>query len=563
MKEKDKRDIDIKTNEAVVKATVPDGGWGWVVCLACLVGWMVVGGISMSYGIILPSLKKHFRQNTVVISLVGSVLMGVCGFTGPIVASLTDRFGLRAIYMAGSALTGTSLIASTFSPDAYSLLVLYGICAGIGIGLIMLPVSVACNYYFDKRRALATGISKTGVSIGSFVLPPIADYLLEMYGWNEVVYCFAGLAFVSGIFGSYIRPLELTEVKKDGIKEDLLIDCDNIKQQTSSLKSNTEEKVSANTIMSRRRSSLAQIQGYVGENNKGTTEFVFKPKQRRGSRIFLPPLAKSNTFYDGSIGNATEQEQENKGEKLAGCSEKPKAIDRRMSVIDSSVIFAIPDVKSSKKTSFYNRIFSQLDVDFWKDPAMIAFLVSRFFGNFSIAMFYIFLPVILVEHQFTMSQASLMFTAIGIPNMFSRVIVGAMMDHPKICALFLNAIGFTICSGILCVFAFNDNYIVLMVLGGLVGVTFSPYQVNTSIALGEMLPTEKVASGSGKSSFVMGVASISGPVLAGYIYDNSQDHKIIVFVEAIGLFLSGIACLVSSCINSRRKKSSQPNPTEA
>ena len=173
----------------------------------------------MSYGIILPSLKEHFRQNTVVISLVGSVLMGVCGFTGPIVASLTNKFGLRAIYMAGSALTGTSLIAATFSPDAYSLLVLYGVCSGIGIGLIMLPVSVACNYYFDKKRALATGISKTGVSIGSFVLPPIADYLLETYGWNAVVYCFAGLAFVSGIFGSYIRPLELVEVKKEGFTE--------------------------------------------------------------------------------------------------------------------------------------------------------------------------------------------------------------------------------------------------------------------------------------------------------------------------------------------------------
>ena len=563
MKKEEKANIDINTNESVVKATVPDGGYGWVVCIACLVGWMVVGGISMSYGIILPSLKKHFRQNTVVISLVGSVLMGVCGFTGPIVASLTDRFGLRAIYMAGSALTGASLIASTFSPDAYSLLVLYGICSGIGIGLIMLPVSVACNYYFDKKRALATGISKTGVSIGSFVLPPIADYLLETYGWNAVVYCFAGLAFVSGIFGSYIRPLELVEVKKEGLKEDLKIDCDSIEQQPTTLKTNNDEKDLTNRIMSRRRSSLAQIQGYMGESSKGPTEFVFKPKQRRGSRIFLPPLAKSNSFYDGSIGNAMEPEKDNKDVSLASCSEKPNTLDRRMSVIDSSVLLGIRDESSPKKPSLHQRAFNQLDLEFWKDPAMIAFLASRFFGNFSIAMFYIFLPVILVEHHFSMSQASLMFTAIGIPNMFSRVIVGAMMDHPKICPLILNAIGFTICSGILCVFAFYDNYIVLMVLGGLVGITFSPYQVNTSIALGEMLPTEKVASGAGKSSFVMGVASISGPVLAGYIYDNFQDHQIIVFAEALGLLLSGIACLVSSCINSRRKKTKLSNPTEA
>ena len=69
---------------------------------------------------------------------------------------------------------------------------------------------------------------------------------------------------------------------------------------------------------------------------------------------------------------------------------------------------------------------------------MFAFLLSRFFGNFSIAMFYIFLPVVLVERQFTMSQASLMFIAIGVPNMISRVVVGALMDYPKICSLICN-----------------------------------------------------------------------------------------------------------------------------
>ena len=67
-----------------------------------------------------------------------------------------------------------------------------------------------------------------------------------------------------------------------------------------------------------------------------------------------------------------------------------------------------------------------------------------------------------------------------------------------------------------------------------------------------MLPIEKLATGCGRCGFVMGVASITGPVLAGYIFDNYQDSRIILFVEAGTLFLSGVACLVSSCINSRR-----------
>ena len=34
----------------------------------------------------------------------------------------------------------------------------YGIMGGFGVGCIYLPAVVACGYYFEKRRALATGL---------------------------------------------------------------------------------------------------------------------------------------------------------------------------------------------------------------------------------------------------------------------------------------------------------------------------------------------------------------------------------------------------------------------
>ena len=199
-------------------------------------------------------------------------------------------------------------------------------------------------------------------------------------------------------------------------------------------------------------------------------------------------------------------------------------------------------------------IFDFFDLNFWKDSAMLSFLASRFFGNFSMATFYMFLPIILIENQFSMSQASIMLSVIGVPNMFSRIIVGAIMDHPRVDCVLLNFIGFTLVSIILCVFAYSDNYTVLLVLAALLGINFAPYQVNTSIALGQMLPTEKVASGSGKCMCIMGIASIIGPVLTGYIFDNTKDHKIIIFMIAFGFFVSGLTCLITTCIHVRRKK---------
>ena len=38
-----------------------------------------------------------------------------------------------------------------------NLQMLYGVLGGFGLGLIYLPAVVAVGYYFDSKRALATG----------------------------------------------------------------------------------------------------------------------------------------------------------------------------------------------------------------------------------------------------------------------------------------------------------------------------------------------------------------------------------------------------------------------
>ena len=55
---------------------------------------------------------------------------------------------------------------------------------GFGLGLIYLPAVVAVGYYFERRRALATGISVCGSGVGTFLLAPLATVLLDEFGWK-------------------------------------------------------------------------------------------------------------------------------------------------------------------------------------------------------------------------------------------------------------------------------------------------------------------------------------------------------------------------------------------
>ena len=43
------------------------------------------------------------------------------------------------------------------------------------------------GFYFDKKRALATGIAVCGSGIGTFVLAPIINFFVSEYGWKVSV----------------------------------------------------------------------------------------------------------------------------------------------------------------------------------------------------------------------------------------------------------------------------------------------------------------------------------------------------------------------------------------
>ena len=128
------------------------------------------------------------------------------------------------------------------------------------------------------------------------------------------------------------------------------------------------------------------------------------------------------------------------------------------------------------------------------------------------------------------------------------------MDHPRINCLILNSVSFIIGGAFVCIFTFFDDYTTLMLIGCIIGFMVATYPVCLSIAIGQMVPTEKFASVAGKISFGMGLASIFGPVLGGYIFDSTKDIKMILFYVAAAFFLTAICSFISGIIHNRRQK---------
>ena len=80
---------------------------------------------------------------------------------------------------------------------------------GIGLGLMYLPAVVMVGFYFERHRALASGVSCAGSGIGMLALAPLAAYLLDAYDWRNTLAFVAGVALQCVVAGALLRPLPL------------------------------------------------------------------------------------------------------------------------------------------------------------------------------------------------------------------------------------------------------------------------------------------------------------------------------------------------------------------
>ena len=99
---------------------------------------------------------------------------------------MVNKFGCRPVCILGSVVACIGLSLSTLSPNVPVLMLTYGVIGGLGLGMIYLPAVICVGYYFESKRALATGISVCGSGVGTFLFAPLATYLSETYGWKVV-----------------------------------------------------------------------------------------------------------------------------------------------------------------------------------------------------------------------------------------------------------------------------------------------------------------------------------------------------------------------------------------
>lgn len=148
----------------------------------------------------------------------GSLLSGFYLIAGPFASALANRWGFRVVTIAGAIMAAICFAAASVAPSMTYLYIVYGVLGGIGFSLIYIPAVIIVSYYFERWRALATGVAMCGSGVGTFIMAPLSNYLISTFGWEETLRIQAYIILVCVVCALAFRPLDSVEVTIDETK---------------------------------------------------------------------------------------------------------------------------------------------------------------------------------------------------------------------------------------------------------------------------------------------------------------------------------------------------------
>lgn len=359
--------------------------------------------------------------------------------------------------------------------------------SGLGLGLAYLPAIVSVSYYFEKRRAFATGIAVCGSGVGTFVFAPLTAVLIEHYGWKGAMLICAGILLNCVVMGALFRPLESVtldvsidtddededEVKPNGgINGGPKMNIPNIRISSASVTSKDVDPLAERRLISdvdRQISSSAHALPFMSQPSGLHKDPIYKKNiKRHASETMLHrrkhihieehahkspgPMARKDIFYRASLQNIPMYKSDHDLYTQSMLS-LPGDVDEND--VCCCLKCCAPNVQQS--------LSEMIDLDLLLDPVFMLFAISNLLTSIGFCVPYAYVPDRAAMHGVTKTNAAFLLAVIGIANMVGRVLFGWIADRERVNRLMLYNSALVLC-GLFTAFSIYCDTFVMMVV---------------------------------------------------------------------------------------------------
>ncbi|XP_050441619.1 monocarboxylate transporter 9 isoform X2 [Adelges cooleyi] len=571
----------------------PDGGWGWVVVFAAFYCNMIVDGIVYTFGLIMKDIATDLNETEAMATIVGSLLTGFYLIAGPFVSALVNSFGFRTVTVLGSLISFGSFVLGAYATTVYQLMFFYGFVGGIGFSMVYVCAVLIPGFYFDKWRALATGIAVCGSGIGTFALAPLTAFIVRHYGWRSTILVQAGMALSCAVFGILFRPLEPTIVEVPS-NNPIVIEPERPENEPLlvAVNHNNERKLSVDTRLSTLRNgaptaeavfhhlsgrltpdhpnislSCYSLNTTTAVKDRLTLETKEKKLSVTSNRrntitpsLSSQPMDRDDRFFGGSLS------------RLPQYSSQVSSLNYTMSVtripawneVDNEE--AVESVKKKCQSSvqkYYrstmHTLKTMLDFSILLSPSFLVLTASGFLTLMGYYVPFMFISEMATDLGMDKDNAVYIVSIIGITNTVGRVLCGWISSFDSIDPIFLNNVSLTlggIYTFILPFFPYSMfSYYLYASLFGILMACFASLR---STMVVELTGLELLTNAFGVLLMFQGLAAAVGSPILGIFKEWSGNYDMSFYLAGILLILSGVICYpmrrVKNWEDNRKKK---------
>jgi MFS family permease len=187
-----------------------------MVVVAAFFSTFTLFGIAYSFGAFFSSMAEEFGAGRGATSLMFSITAFLYFGLGMLSGRIADRFGPRPVLAVGAVVIGVGLMLTSLVDRLWIGYLTYGLGVGVGVACGYVPMLAAVGGWFERRRAIASGVAVEGVGLGTLLIARLAAELISSYGWRTTYVIFgfgAPAVLMLCLFGASRPPVRLDEAE--------------------------------------------------------------------------------------------------------------------------------------------------------------------------------------------------------------------------------------------------------------------------------------------------------------------------------------------------------------
>ncbi len=170
--------------------------YGWVIVVIGASVLILQAPMIFAFGIFLKPLTMEFGWERGALSLAFSIYVLVSGGLGIFTGRLSDKYGPRIFITLDGLLIGTGFLLMSQINSLWQVYLVLGVLMGVGNGCGWVPILSTIPRWFTKKRGIAIGITVAGIGVGGVISPPLAQWLISSYGWQQAYIVFGLITLV-------------------------------------------------------------------------------------------------------------------------------------------------------------------------------------------------------------------------------------------------------------------------------------------------------------------------------------------------------------------------------